>query len=229
MRPRPNVLAIAVAVNFLIAVAAIAHGYFRSANHNPSRYFGEGRWTMAVGCLEMLSVAFFAIGVFVHRRRRLLPMGQKGYRVWWLIGAGFVFLALDDALQIHEELDHWLHRAFHLPDTGLTDRIDDAILVSYALIGLAVLWGYRRELIQFRPMLPALVAGFIFTMASFVCDTVSNRPDFFQWAGADSRFAARLEGWFAAWEGSFQLLALGAFAASFYVAWQQSRRLAGEK
>ena len=56
------------------------------------------------------------------------PFG--GSRVWGLIAGGFVFLAVDEALQIHERLDFVIHKALNIRETALTDRLDDAIIAT---------------------------------------------------------------------------------------------------
>jgi hypothetical protein len=213
-------LAFCLTLNGFFVVAAVVLGLIRSANGNPSRYFGEGRWTTAVSCMQLLIVAFFAFRVFLCRRA---PTNGPGARLWLLIALGFVFLAADDALQIHEQIDSIIHRRFHWKSTALTDRIDDAIIALYGLIGLVVLWIYRRELLQFRSMLKALAVGGVCAVVSIACDTLSNRPDFFFWLTGDMPRAQKLEGWFAVGDGGFQLLALGSFVAAFYLAWIQAR------
>ena len=56
----------------------------------------------------------------------------RGKRIWLLVSIGFAYLALDEALSIHESIDiagHWLLGA---TETGVTDRVDDLIPVRAA-------------------------------------------------------------------------------------------------
>jgi hypothetical protein len=213
-------LAFCFTLNLCLVAVAVILGVTRSANGNPSRYFGEGRWTTLVSCLQLLIVAFFAFRVFLCRGA---VTSDRGPRLWLLIAVGFVFLAADDGFQIHEQIDSIIHRRLHWKSTALTDRIDDAIIALYGLIGLVVLWVYRRELLQFRPMLKALGVGGVCAVLSILCDTLSNRPDFFFWLTGNMDRAKKLEGWFAVGDGGFQLLAIGSFVAAFYLAWAQAR------
>lgn len=138
------------------------------------------------------------------------------------MAAGFVFLAADDAFQFHEHMDTFIQKLFHLPKNGLTDRIDDAIIGIYGVIGLWVLWLYRRELLQFRPMLRPLITGFACMAVSVFCDTISNRIDVLLWLTGSVPTAKWLDGWFSVGDGAFTLLAEGFFAVSFFCGWRRA-------
>lgn len=58
--------------------------------------------------------------------------------VWAIIASGFLFLAADEVLRIHENLDQLIHYVFGLKETNLTDRIDDLIVGMYGLVGIGV-------------------------------------------------------------------------------------------
>ncbi|HEX5177155.1 MAG TPA: hypothetical protein VFV83_09015, partial [Chthoniobacteraceae bacterium] len=156
--PASRVLKQLLWINLAIIVFAVALGLMKTGN--PSRYFGEGRFTTGVSCLQLLVVAGLAFAT-CQMRRRAGAHGGFGAWLWALIGIGFVFLAADDALQIHEHIDGFIHKHLGLEQTGWTDRIDDAIIAIYALIGGGVLWVFRSELRRFKPMLPVLSAGFV--------------------------------------------------------------------
>ena len=62
-----------------------------------------------------------------------------------VMGAGFVFLAADDAFLIHENLDFKIHAALGIETTTWTDRIDDILIGVYGVVGLAVLFIFPRR------------------------------------------------------------------------------------
>jgi hypothetical protein len=196
---------------------------------NPSRYFGEGRFTTAISCGQLLLAAFFSFSIFQARRAQTVGRESAGYWLWAFVAGGFVFLAADDAFQFHEQMDKVINKIFHLPKTALTDRIDDAIICLYALIGLWVLWMFRKEMRDFRRMLLPLIVGFVFAFASMVCDTLGNREDVFFWLTNDRALAKRLEGWADTGDGAFTLLAEGMFAGAFYFGWRESRAVTKPK
>lgn len=74
-------------------------------------------------------------------------------------------------------MDRFIHRIFAIQQTGLTDRIDDAIIALYGFFGLGVLWLFRRELMHFRPILKPLGFGFVLLAGSVLFDTLGARSD----------------------------------------------------
>ncbi len=219
-RLRPALLALAI--NVAIVIFTVALGLHKTGN--PSRYFGEGRFTTAISCFELLLTAWFASRICSVRRAQLAGRGWfSGPILWALVSAGFVFLAADDAFKFHERLDHVVHVVFHLQKTALTDRIDDAIILLYGLIGLAVLWTFRRELRPLRVMLAPLVIGFVFFGLNVFFDTLGDKPDILLWLVGDLALAKRLQGWSDVGDGGCTLLAEGLFAAAFYLGWKTVR------
>jgi len=212
-----------IIANLVLVGFTVCLGLWKSGN--PSRYFGEGRFTTGASCLQLLAVAACAFGIFMARRRTI-----PGSRliaptlVWLLVGVGFVFLACDDAFQIHEDLDHKIQAFFQMRPTALGDHIDDALIAFYGLIGLAVLWICRREVLRFRPeMQAALVIGFIFLALSVACDALAGDRGVLLSLGGDATTAKWLDGWFSAGDGAFMLLGEGSFLAGFYSAWLAAR------
>jgi hypothetical protein len=214
------VLRWSILANFAIILFATIRGLLKTGN--PSRYFGEGRFTTGVSCLQLLIIAFLAFQTFRHRRAAARATRDAGPWLWFLIGAGFVFLSADDALQIHERLDGLIHKSLAMQQTGLTDRIDDAIIALYLIGGLSVLWLFRKEMALFRAMLPTLAAGVAVAVGSIAFDTLSNKPDIISWFVADIASVKKIEGWLAVGDGACELLAEGCFIAAFYIAWRTS-------
>ena len=78
---------------------------------------------------------------------------------------------------IHEQLDKLLHVLLGLENNAMTDRIDDAIVGLYGIVGLIVMVFYRNELKQYRSSLRYLVLGFLFLYLMVAVDTLINRDD----------------------------------------------------
>lgn len=222
---RPFLLRSVILANLAIILFATALGLVKTGN--PSRYFGEGRFTTAISCAELLAVAFFAFRIFQARRHLASgPLFRSPQIVWLLVAAGFVFLACDDAFQIHEHLDRLIRLAFHLPKTSLTDHIDDALIALYGVIGLVVLWWCRREVLQFRrEMQFALTAGFVSLVLSIICDAATNNGAFLISMAPDVATAKWLDGWISMGDGAFTLLGEGFFLAGFALGWCAARSL----
>ena len=122
----------------LIALGFSNHG-------DPSRYFGEGRpgTTATVIAFAVAALASWLI------RGDLKP--DRFARFWAMAAAGFLFLALDDQFKIHENLDFAIHALLGLDaQTGISDRLDDAILASYPVVAALVAFPFRRQLRRLR-------------------------------------------------------------------------------
>jgi hypothetical protein len=213
MKPAQRILVLFLAVNLAVIAAAVILGLSKTGN--PSRYFGEGRFTTAVSCAQLLLVAFFAFRIFAARRALSAKL-FAGPALWLFVAAGFVFLAADDAFKIHETLGRLLRGA--VPSGG--GPMDDLVLVAYGLAGIAMLWLYRRELRPMRVMLPPLAIGFIFAAAAILSDALGDKPGLLLRFVGDLVRAKKLQGWADVGDGGFTLLAEGLFASAFYLGWR---------
>lgn len=91
--------------------------------------------------------------------------------------AGFVFLAIDELVEVHEHLDEWIHLWLGVRETALSDRLDDMIVALYAIAGMAALALARDEIRPFREALPATAGGLAAFGVMVVVDALTNRPD----------------------------------------------------
>lgn len=221
---RTRAALLALAFNCGVVTHAILRGLSKTGN--PGRYFGEGRFTTFISCGQLLVVALLAWLTFLARRRQAVAVRRSvfsGPALWAFIAAGFVFLAADDAFKIHENFDFVIHELLHLPETPLTDRIDDALIALYGVVGCGFLWAYRRELLAFKEILPPLGAGFVGLALSVACDVISNDDSGVRWFYQTEPVPQQLAGWFSAGDGAFTLLGEGFFVAAFYVAFCRAR------
>lgn len=217
-----------VAFNLAVIVFTILLGLWKTGN--PSRYFGEGRYTTFLSAAQLLTIGGLAWQIFIVRNRQTAltgerrPLLQRAHYVWLLMAAGFAFLAVDEVGELHERMDRFIIRGLDLPHNPLTDRLDDAIMMSYGLIGLGVLWIYRKELLAYqRCMRGPMMAGFGCLFLGLLCDTASNDDRFFHWLTGDLPLAKKLNGWFSAFEGALTLLPEGLFMAAFYAGWKETK------
>gem|GEM_PF-2196821 len=193
---------------------------------NPSRYFGEGRFTMGISCAQLLAVAWFAWCIYRCRRAATGGLGLfSPHLVWLLVASGFVFLTLDEGFELHEKLDRLIHAwVIHAKANPWTDRIDDALIAIYGLVGMGVMWKFRKEVLLLRrSLLLPLILGFVSLFVSVGCDALSNGDELLHWMTGDLALAKVLNGWLSVGDGAFTLLAEGLFINAFYNGWKQSR------
>jgi hypothetical protein len=209
-------ITITVSANLTIIALAITLGLIPAGK--PGRYFGEGRFTTVISCVQLLVTAFFSSRIFFARQAHAAKLASiSAAWVWVVIAAGFVFLAADDAFQIHERLDHTIHRTLDMQETPWTDRLDDVIIALYGLIGLVILWLCRQEICYFSQIWRPLGGGFLCLFVSVVCDTISNDEEFLGWLFGNIATAKTLRSWISVGDGAFTLLAEGFFLAAFYL------------
>lgn len=205
-----------------VDACAVAAAFLLSALTGKN-HFGEGRFITFLSGLQLLAVAGIAMQI-LRVRCRAEPgcLTRHPALVWGLIAAGFVFLAADEVLKIHEGLDELIHDLFDLEETGLTDRIDDLIVGLYGVIGLGVLFAHRRELLLHRVAVPWLVTGFVFMFAMVALDALTNRPDVLTTLVAEEA-AESLQHWLGMVEDAFKIFAEGFFLLGFLTALRVAR------
>ncbi|MBI5397571.1 MAG: hypothetical protein HZA91_19920 [Verrucomicrobia bacterium] len=209
-----------VLLDIVVVLSAVARGL--SNTGDPSRYFGEGRYVTFVSCAQLLAIGALSFCIY-WKRRGGSPSVFGAPLVWFLAACGFVFLAFDEVFEIHEAMDFFIHRAFQITETPFTDRIDDAIIALYGVIGLGVMVISRREVLQFRrEMFRPIAAGFAAMLVSVVCDTLSNGYELAVQLTGDPASAKALHDWLSVSDGAFTLLAEAFFVAAFYAGWRQA-------
>lgn len=128
---------------------------------------------------QLLLTAFASFAIW----RKRAPGGRfslkHGSAIWLIIALGFVYLSADEEILLHEGAGHDVNKIFGLAETGIWAHLDDMLVGLYGLVGLAMLWLYRRELLQFPVCVRLLATGFVFLAVSVAADAASHRPDFF--------------------------------------------------
>ena len=205
-----------VYVDFLAVLLALGLGF--AWHQNPTAYTGEGDPITWLSFAHLLVTGGLAGGVFYCRTGscRDLAVWRHPAFVWLLIALGFLFLAVDEVAKIHESLDRFVHRLLQRPETALTDRLDDAILLGYGLVGVAILYAYRSELISYRPVLPLVTCGFVLFLFMGLLDALVNRPDVFLLMGISQEGSASLGKWLGGVEEGLKILAEAAFLGAAY-------------
>ncbi|MEB3287358.1 MAG: hypothetical protein VKJ04_07635 [Vampirovibrionales bacterium] len=120
----------------------------------------------------------------------------KAEYIWLLMSWGFLYLAVDELLMIHEIIDKAIHFIFQIQETAITDRLDDVIVLFYALLGLSALWMSRHEMVKYVAAAPLLCCAVIatFTMIGFDLLT-SDSSEVFVFLENQRAFEAQLYQW----------------------------------
>lgn len=149
---------------------------------------------------------------------------RSAHIIWLLIAISFLYLAIDEAGKIHERLDKVIHSAFGLEETGLSDRLDDLIVLVYGVIGIGVLYLCRVTISNHRVIVPYLVWGFILLFLMVALDTLINGVDVIANLISHPDTLGRVFETLYVAEDSFKLFAGGVFLAGFYAAFRHASR-----
>ncbi len=138
MKERSVLILLLILNSLAIGLAIII---YKNTGYN---HFGEKGFITILSAVQLLVVSMLSYKIYQARGM----MGRSSFWrdpsvVWAIIASGFLFLAADEVLRIHENLDKLIHYVFGLKETNLTDRIDDLIVGMYGLVGIGVLIAYR--------------------------------------------------------------------------------------
>ena len=145
---------------------------------------------------------------------------QNPATLWLLLSIGFFYLALDELLQLHENIDRAIHKMLGWSETALTDRIDDFILFVYACIGGMVVFHYRSEFKKFGPAWSYLVLAFVTAVVTIVFDAMTNGGVFVPGLFSDANHGALAQELLGFLEEYGKLAAQVFFIGAFYICWR---------
>ena len=197
------------------------------------RQFEDGGFITYFSVIQLFILSYFTGKTFNVRKQTLPSSPQKSHwkspvAIWGILSLGFSFLALDDLLMIHEFFDKTIHKVWQLQETGLTDRIDDAIIALYGIIAIAVLVSYRQELKKYRAALPSVIVAFVLLFAMVAVDTITNRNEILEMFLA-SETVEGIQDWIFTVEDGLKLLAEGFYIVAAQLCLNIARGLHAER
>ncbi len=184
---------------------------------DPKAYFKEFQLITWISALKLLTISYITWEVYKIRNNETATKGFNSQsKIWFLIAIGFLFLFLDEVALIHENIDKAVHIIFSIEETGLTDRLDDLIVVIYAVVGIFVLRHYKNEILKFKDAIPYIIIGFFFLILRIVIDILTNRSDIIPKFISNEELLTDLENFLAVTEGAGKLIAESLFIVAFY-------------
>lgn len=195
-----------------------------NGGEKPTSMMDEGDMFTFLSALQLLAAGLVSLAVFRFRNRQSGPWRwRSSYTIWALMGVGFIFLAIDEISQFHENLDRWIHHGLGIAETLWTDMLDDLIVALYGLIGLAGIGYYRREFPPYKGALKLLIPGFILLFAMVGLDIATLKTEAGETLISRSGDAKYMVYWIMALEEGFKVLASGVFIGAFYYCWYITR------
>ncbi|MEM6838235.1 MAG: hypothetical protein AAF609_15430 [Cyanobacteria bacterium P01_C01_bin.120] len=162
-------------LNFLAIILALIVHYL--GGRDP---FGERGFISFLSVAQLLAIAWLAHKIFQLKACSKLPFKKSAKLFWRTVTWGFVFLAADEFLSIHEVTDLLIHDIFSLQETPVTDRIDDVIVGLYGIFGAAMVWLNRHEITVHQRAVSFLRRGFLLLIIMVAIDAFSNDQGFLE-------------------------------------------------
>ena len=220
-KPTPRQLLIVLLfIESVVISIAIAKATMRELS--PAHYFGEGRLVTDASCVQLLIASVLAGLTFWTVKRADSRLSKNG-GFWLLVSLGLLFLAFDDAYEIHEHIDLWLHDLLQIQQTDLTDLLDDLIVGGYLLIFLGYVAKKWRSLQIFQRSFIFFKIGFALTLVMVILDLVGNNDYFISLVINNPARIKVIEQWLGAVEDSSKIIAEGLFIVGIYYCWQIAR------
>jgi hypothetical protein len=198
----------------------LALGSAIAMGESPGLHFEEEGFITYVSCLQLLIAAILAGKIFGRERATHNFKTAKSELFWLIISIGLFFLALDDALEIHENIDLWLHSFFDFQETNFTDFADDIVVGGYVLLFLVYIAKKWQTIQVYKPSFRFFKIGFILTVVMIIFDLVSNNDYFtslFLEDPAQGRVIRQVLG---VLEDILKIFAEGIFIVGIYKCWQ---------
>ncbi len=176
---KPNTISfptLALTLNLAVLTGAIIAGY--SEGHS-KRYFTEGEVVTFLSSFNLVAISLFCW--IVYEKEKLADSVESlhpaGSIIWALMSAGFLFLAFDETMEIHENADFFIHKVFGLKETAITDRLDDMLILFYGVVGLTLFIRFRGRLWPYIDGLRPLIGGVLLLVLMVLFDALTNRRD----------------------------------------------------
>jgi hypothetical protein len=101
--------------------------------------------------------------------RSFLSANREESLFFGLIGLGFVYFAIDEKFEIHEQMGDWAEKTWQLRELEFS-HYDDFIIAFYLLIGLIFLFKFHKYLFKFNQNWRYMIGAIIFAVLTILID-----------------------------------------------------------
>lgn len=193
---------------------------------DPKKYFKEWHLITWISLIKLLTISYINWNIFATRKGNDASFNlTTNYSIWLIVAFGFLFLGLDEIFLIHENIDKLIHKLLKMQETSFSDRIDDLIVLIYAILGILILYSYKDELLKFTKAFSYLFIGFLFLFFRIFIDFITNRNDIIPLIINEDKLVKAINHILALSEGTTKLLAETFFITAFYLCLKLSRKI----
>jgi hypothetical protein len=204
---------------FNLSAIALAIIWAILQNESPIEYFEETEVMTLMSSIQLLILAGLCWKIANYRKQASSQRKtwKSPVNLWRILTVGFIFLALDDYFEIHENTDHFIHWIFAIQETPITDRLDDIILISYSMIGSYFIYNFWYEFKRYKPAFKLFIIAFILTFIMGIFDWYNNDETLVQYWVTNPQYQELVYDCLQTVEESLKLIAEGVFIAAFCV------------
>ena len=195
---------------------------------DPLKHLEERGFLTLISFFQLLAISVVSWLVFLkskNQKKTERKFWKCPFMLWAIVSFGFLFLAIDERYKTHEKMDERIHELLMIQETGLTDRIDDLIVALYALLGIGILYLYRKEFKKYRQAFFFIKTGMVLLFIMVFLDVISNRGDILQLFIEDGSLVNTLLIWLSVIEDSLKIFAEGYFLVGFYTILERAKRI----
>ncbi len=204
-----------------------------AAGHSSEAYFKEGEYMSILSCLQLLGSAMLSRQIFLLSKKSSNQILNEGAFFVKIVGFGLLFLTLDDAFKIHENIDKLFHFVFDIlfgfKETNLSDLGDDLIVGIYLLVFLVYVAKKWQTIQIFRHSFVYFKVGLILTVVMIFFDTISNNTLFVSMVTENLEQQKLWQIWFGTLEDSIKIYAGGLFFVGIYKCWRIAKSVSHPK
>ena len=183
---------------------------------SPELHFREEGFITYISCLQLAIASVMSGQIFIAIWKANNRQLARNSKFWLFSSLGLLFLAFDDAFEIHEKIDFWLHDLLNIQETMLTDLADDLIVGGYLLLFLLYVLRQWQTIKLFQPSFVFFKAGILLAAAMVILDISGNNTLFVSLVFEDYDLAIALKQWLGAIEDSAKIFAEGMILVGLY-------------
>lgn len=142
---------------------------------SPDEYFHEGGFVTFLSFAQLLFISTIAWDVYRVRNKGNQFDLNNPQIAWLFISLGFVFLALDEVLNLRQYICNIICDLSS--GTDFATNFSDFSIIFYALIGITIMYLFREEIKLYETATPLLITGFLLLIV-MVMFNLMNRMAF---------------------------------------------------
>lgn len=158
-----------ISVVLILLYIALAIKLVPSSEGVEFNFVSERGAITAFSAVLLALASAFSFGTVLLKVRK----GERCYSVWFVLMLGFLFLAFDELLLIHEIIGAHIGE---VRDAGSFKNWNDVVVIVYGMIAVPIGAFYFSELLRYKMVIELFVVGFIFYIAHTYIDSVFHDP-----------------------------------------------------